>query len=248
MKEAGEEVRRARLDLDKLVKAKKQEVRDKHIADAIERIEWDAPVSQRERTFGGELEAVIKGKRVLKSIIKDLKTTVAIINGRISKAKAILDEFEGVHGRELIMDRQSLETKTPDQVEAELRRRLDVKRAEDEKRKAQEEAAKARAEAEAAKAETVKQAQAPKMEGASVIAPSLDDSPFARKPKPQEASDADMDAASEWTVFESAVVMAFGPIKSAKANLKHPSNVERATKFASAVNAAWHAAKEGGAQ
>jgi len=226
--ETSEEIREARLDLEKVVKAKKAEVRNQLISIALDGIKIDLPPMQVSKLFQPELESAVKGKRTLASMKKAFDTAVKVANGRIGKAREILEEFEQEHGREMILDRVELETKTPDQVESELRRRLDVKRADDEKRKAQEEAAKAKAEAEEAKAEA-EEAKKP--------------APLPTPPKVGSLPTGPSEPA-EWAGFVAAVLLAFKPLKEAKNALTHEGNRAKANEFAGAVNAAWIAAKK----
>lgn len=234
--ETSEEIRQARLELEKTIKTKKEEVRNRLVLDALDRIDkFDLPAMQRERVFRAELDSAVKGKRTLDSMGKALDVAVKVINGRIGKCRAILDQFEEAHGSEMILDRSELEMKTTDQVEAELRRRIDLKKAEDAKKAAQEEAAKAKAEAAAAKEEA---------QGKTTLADVEDAPPAPPAAMPPVASEGPS-AGAEWAGFEAAVMLAFKPLKEAKDRLKHPENIEKAKAFAMAVNAAWKEAKAG---
>lgn len=219
------EIREARLELERQIKTKKAEVRDALIDKALLKLGEEVEVSPR--GFRIELESAIKGKRTLATMEKALGTASSVILGRIRKARAVLDQFEEAHGAELILDRAELELRTADQVEAELRRRIDLRKAEAEKRKLREEAEKAKADATAAKKE-VEEAKKP-----------------APKPKKVGALPTGPSAAAEWAGFETAVMVAFKQLREAKAGLKHEENIERVDRFAGKINAAWKEAKRG---
>lgn len=227
--DTSEDIRQARLELDKVVKAKKAEVRETLIADAAEEIDLDLLAGEKLSLFRDELELVVKNKRTLASMGKALDACVKIVNRRIRRSRAILDEFEEAYGREMILDRAELERKTPEQVEAELRRRFELASAEEEKRTARAEAEKAKAEAAAAR----------------------DEAEEARKPAPlPEAKKVDSlptgpSPAAEWAGFETAAMVAFKQLKEARGKLRHEENIERVNRFAGQVNAAWKEAKRG---
>lgn len=235
--DTSEEIRQARLELEKAVKAKKEEVREKIIETSLAELADELEVVTR--GFRPELESAIKGKRTLESMQKAVDGSCKVIARRVQEAKEALDEFEEAYGKELILDRAELELKTAEQVRAELKRRFELAAAEEEKRKLRQEAKKAKAEAEAMKA-------AKAAEGTDEAAPGDMKPEKADPPKPKKVGSLPTgpSVAGEWAGFETAVLAAFGPLKEAKGRLKHPENIERARRFAAAVNQAWKDAKQ----
>jgi hypothetical protein len=229
--ETSDEIRQARLELEKQIKLRKEEVRADYIAGAIEKIPGvDAIVARR--AYTGELEAALKGKRTLSSIAKALDVAVKIIAGRLAKSRDVLDQFESAHGVEMVMDRADLELRSADHVEAELRRRLESKAAKEEADRLRADAAKANAQAAAARAESHK--------GTIPAGPI----PLPAPPKIGSLPTGPSPLA-EWSAFSVAVVAAFHPLREAKAKLRHQANHDKAQEFAAAVNAAWLLVKGG---
>jgi chromosome segregation ATPase len=227
------EIREARLELERQIKAKKAEVRERIIDETL--ADLGDTLQMKPGGFRGEIESAIKGKRTLESMIDETRGAAAIIVRRVNECRDLIEAFEHTNGRELTMDRDALELKIPDNLAAELRRRLELAQAEAEKRKLREQAEKAKAEAEALKA---KAAEA-KSEVTEVTEVTEAAKPELPKPPKVEALPTGPSAAGEWAGFETAVIAAFGPLKEAKGRLKHPVNVARAKRFAVAVNAAW---------
>jgi len=227
------ELSAARLDLTKQIAKRKAEVKEEIITSAREKLEC-AP-RLREPIYGVTLANAIKGKRTLDTMRKALDMAVTIANGQIKKCREILDQFEGEHGKDMILDREDLEVKRPDQVEGELRRRLDVKRADDQRKQAEAEAQKAR-EAAAEAQQKLKESQAPPAPPKPRVNPSRSVFPMpGEEVLPEVASD----ASQEWETFLSLCRNSFAPLKGGREALKNPGNIEKAAKFALAINAAW---------
>lgn len=253
MDETSTEIRTARLELEKQIEKRKTEVRSEMIAQAMARL--DCAHRLKTPVFGKSVAESIKGKRTLESMQKALDVIVTIHNGTIAKNRKAIKQFVAEHGETLVMDRDELETKSPDSVEAELRRRIEAKQAQETKKRLEEQAAKAEAEAAKAKADLA-MANAPAAPAAPVDPrnphnlpppPKIGTIPVGRAASaanviafPTNAGTADL----EWEAFRTAVLTSFGPLKVAKAALTHPSNIARANAFAQAVNTAWNAMKE----
>src|SRR5690606_12186919 len=126
----------------KLIAKRKEEVKQELITDAMGRLIC-AP-RLRASCFGRSLTEAIKGKRTLDSMRKALDVMVVNHNAMIEKARIAIDTFTWEHGKELAMDAEDLEVKGPDAVNAELRRRLDLLKAEEEKKRLAAEAEKAK--------------------------------------------------------------------------------------------------------
>ena len=228
MDEVSEEVRQARLNLEHQIKDKKQQLNAKLVEQAIGGINVDRALA--EKTYLADIQNAIKGKRTLASMKKAVLVAQTNINNGIAQTCKVLDDFEHYNGKSLIMDRHELEVKECTVVAADLQRRLQLKKSEDEKREA--EAKRKQAEAEAAKAKEETKAVEAKAQGAPLppkqVAPS--------KPAPSEA---DANQVAEWEAFKGIVHSAFGSLKPAKGALKFQVNQQRAQRFSEAVNAAW---------
>lgn len=245
LNDTAEEIRAPRLELEKLIAKRKEEVKSELIAEAMAKL--DCAARLRQPTYGKSFADAIKGKRTLDSMQKALDVIVTVHNGCIAKNRASIASFIKAHGEDLIPDREDLEVKSPDSVEGELRRRFEAKKAADERKRLEAEAAKAKAEAQAA----IREAEAAKAAPIKGVLPASD------LPKPPkiggipvgnvvpfntQPANAETTADAEWDAFKTSVFTTFGPLKAAKEALKHPDNIARAAKFAQGVNAAWQAA------
>jgi hypothetical protein len=226
--ESREEIRAARLDLEKQIGARKEAMRLELVEAAKERIDCDPSVRSR---FDAMLESSIKGKRTIRSIQEGLDVAVACANKSITETKKVIDEFVSEHGVSLVQDREELETRRSDVVGVELRRRLETFLAEQERRRLASEVAKAKAETDSVKEVLTRREVAPREK--EVELPEVPQTPA-------------VDAAGELQVFRERVAAAFGAVKEARGALVHPENVRRVDVFAAAVNAAWVAFVKGG--
>ena len=240
--ESSEEIRQARLTLEKKIAGEKEKIRNKLIDDALDRLEC-AP-HLRKKVFGGTMAEAIKSKRTIKSIEAALDAAVAKANKDITTNREIICEFIDLYGGNLVLDEDELETKSTIYVEAELRRRQDVAKAAAERARLEEEARKAREEAQRAKAELEEQGKPPAPPApASINMTAFDQEPVqapATFPAPKSESE-------EWRQFQESVFEAFAKLKDAREKLTHPANKSRVAYFAQAVNEAWKACiAEGG--
>lgn len=257
LNETAEEIRAPRLELEKLIAKRKDEVKAELIAAAMEKL--DCAPRLRQSAYGRSIAEAIKGKRTLESMEKALHVIVTTHNGCIAKNRAAIESFIKAHGEDLVPDREDLEVKSPDSVDGELRRRFEAKKAAEERKRLEAEAAKARAaeakakaEAEAARKESevgktslVNAAPAPLPEPpkiGSIPTGSNAAPPGESNVVPLNAPSAAPTADAEWAAFKSAVFITFGPLKAAKDALKHPDNIARAAIFGQGINAAWQAA------
>lgn len=142
--ESGEEVRQARLALEKKVKAKKEEIRKDILADELAKVE---AVSQEH--YRGRIEQAMKSKRTLKSWRDAAKKERIFINTEVQNARAVIDRFKEKHGESIALDRNKLELMGCEALETELQSRVDRLAAEEARKKAEAEAAAAKAETEA---------------------------------------------------------------------------------------------------
>lgn len=223
--ETNEEVRQARLTLDKVVKAETAKRKSEIIEAGMETVTAVSSEHYRNR-----VTEAIKGKRTLKSMTEAVDKEVIVINAEVANARTIIAKFTDQHGDKIALDKNRLELMNHEALNIELQSRIDRLAAEAEKKKAQEEAAVARADAEQAKADA-----APKHEADPL-------------PKPQKVGNIRTSGGSsgpsadeEWKLFTQDIFAAFGGLKDKRAMLKHSSNIEKSTKFAGLVNEAWKA-------
>lgn len=237
-----EEVRKPRLELEKLIAKRKDEVKAELIAEAMEKLDC---VHRMKPVFAKSLAESVKGKRTIDTMRKALDTIVTIHNGMIGRSRKMIETFAKAHGEELVMDREELETKSPDSVEAELRRRFEAKKATEERKRLEAEAAAARAAEAKAKAE----AEAAKVSPENVVpmaAPQRNNPHNLPEPPKIGGIPTGPSPIAEWTAWLTACKTTFAALKTAKDGLRHPENIRRAGILADGVNAAWKAMKEAG--
>jgi len=247
----AEEIRVARLELEKQINRRKDEVKAELVVEALAL--FDLPEHVAKRHFEIGLVAAMKGKRTVESMRTALRVYATTQMAGITKSRAMIASFEKAHGQDMSMDRTELEMKTVEAVEAELRRRLEAKRAADEKKRLEAEAATAKAEAAKAQAE----ATAARAEAQAAPSPAKVDprNPHNLPPPPRigsipvgaaaraEAGDLvltpEETEAEEFQVFRAVLLESFAPAKAARVNLKHAANIARAQAFADDMAAAW---------
>ena len=227
--DTAEDIRAPRLELEKLIAKRKDEVKNELITEALGRL--DCALRLRAGTFGRSLTEAIKGKRTLDSMRKALDVMVTTHNAMIGKCRIAIDTFTWEHGKELVMDAEDLEVRGLDNVQAELRRRLELTRAEEERKRLAAEAEKAKAEVEQMKRDAAEPSKPP--------LPPIGTSIPRTAPTPARQAPTEMEVAAEWSAFKAKVVAAFGPVKEARAALQSPENVAKAAAFAEAVGKAW---------
>jgi hypothetical protein len=241
-----EEIRKPRLELENLIKKRKEEVKSELIDEALETFDID-PRDARKMFLGG-LQGVIKGKRTLDSMRRELRVYAATQQGIITANRKSIQTFENAHGQDLTMDRTELELKSSEYVTGELRRRFEAKKAADERKRLEEEAAKARAAEAKAKAEVEAAKQPakpaplpdpPKIGGIPTGVRSVTPSnvvPIHQTPAPEPAT---ISEAQEWAEMTATVKSAFALIKEHRERLIHDANKQRIASFGASVNAVW---------
>jgi len=230
MNEISSRIRTVRLDLEKKVKNRKEEIK-KEIID-LGMKSFDAEGIRNTGSFRIRLVEAIKGKRTLNTMNEAVDKEVMLILGQVKATRKVLDIFEEAHGKDLTMDRHELELREASQVNVELQHRLDLKIAED-KRKA-EEAARKEAEDKLKKQEKPVQAVTPAKPPASPPAPPVQ----TQVDKAIEAAP-ELVIATEWDEFKKATFAAIAPLKQAREALTRTENIEKAARFAQMVNDAW---------
>ena len=227
--DTAEDIRAPRLELEKLIAKRKDEVKNELITEALGRL--DCALRLRAGTFGRSLTEAIKGKRTLDSMRKALDVMVTTHNAMIGKCRIAIDTFTWEHGKELVMDAEDLEVRGLDNVQAELRRRLELTRAEEERKRLAAETEKAKAEVEQMKRDAAEASKPP--------LPPIGTAIPRTAPTPAKQAPTEMEVAAEWSAFKTKVVAALGPVKEARAGLQCPENVAKAQAFADAVSQAW---------
>jgi len=233
----AEEIRLPRLDLEKLIAKRKDEVKVELIEEALTTFDIDAGLARKHFLAG--LQTEIKGKRTLESMQKALRIYASSQQSLINKCRKVIDTFESAHGAEMTMDRRTLELETPEGVEAELRRRFEAKRATEEKRLLEAEAAKAKAELAAAmkaKRNPHNLPNPPKI-GSIPVGASADVVPT--NPAPALELTNEVSESEEWHQVKQTAFSAFALIKEHRERLTHESNKDRLIAFGAAVNVAW---------
>ena len=251
LNETAEEIRVPRLELEKLISARKDAVKSEIVEEFLGAFDIDAKLARKH--FLGGLQNAIKGKRTLDSMRTACRVYQTTQQEIISKCREVLISFEKAHGADLIPDRRELELETPNGLEAELRRRFEAKRAREEKAKLESEAAVAKAEAakaQAALAEASKPVD-PRNPHNLPPPPKIGSIPTGSKANPPDESnvvpfksealgnDHAITAAEEWKQMTATVVAAFAIIKEHRERLIHDANKKKIASFGASVNAVW---------
>ena len=227
----GEEIRTARLALEKAVTDQTEKVKTGLVVEALELYPVDARVA--ERHFKPGLLLAMKGKRTIESIRKALEIERMTKCKLLEDSRTIIERFVKAHGETLVPDKAELELKMPDVVEAELRRRFEAAKAEAERKRLAEEAEKAKQEMARMKAEQA-EVNRPPAPPATQENPASTSAPVrSGGPSLTQAENA------EWAEYRAQVVAAFKPLKEARAALKYAKNQARAAGLANAMNTAW---------
>jgi hypothetical protein len=239
LNETAEEIRAPRLEIEKLIAKRKDEVKTEIIEEALASFDIDASLARKHYLSG--LQTEIKGKRTLDSMRKACRIYATTQQGLIAECRKLLDSFEKAHGTDLISDRRTLELEKPEGLEAELRRRFEAKRAADEKKILEAEAAKAKAElaaAQAAKMNPHNVPPAPKIGSIPVGNATPSNVVPMNQAAPLELSN-EITADEEWRQVTATVKAAFALIKEHRERLTHESNINRLLAFGANVNTAW---------
>ena len=225
LNETAEEIRAPRLELEKLIAKRKDEVKAEIVEEALATFDID-PKDARKAYLTG-LQAAIKGKRTLDSMRQACRIYATSQQAKIGQARQLITRFEDTHGGEMTMDRRDLELWEPDRLEIELRRRFEARKAMREKQRLEEEAAAARAAESKAKDESARLMRGMLPPSDLPTPPKIGAIPTGPSP------------AAEWEAWLSACKTTFGALKAAREALKHEANIERANAFRNAINHAW---------
>lgn len=259
LNETAEEIRVPRLELEKIIAKRKEDVKSEIVEEFLGKFDIDAKTARKHFLAG--LQSNIKGKRTLESMRTACRIYQTTQQAMIVQCRAILASFEKAHGQDLISDRRELELEKPDGLEAELRRRFEAKRAREEKAKLEAEAAAAKAEAAKAQAALAEANKPPVVDprnphnlpsppkigsiptGSKAEVTESNVVPFALEPSSDTITEAD-----EWKQLEATVVAALALIKEHRERLIHPRNLNRLMAFGPLVNHAWKEIKNIGTE
>ena len=239
--ESSEEVRKVRLELENLIKSRKETRRKELIQEARERLICADHL--KDSVFIGIFDSTIKGKRSMDSLKKALDIAVATGNAIITGSRKVIADYVAKHGVDIVPDKDELEVRDCKIVESELRRRVEARAAAAEKKRLEEEAAKAKAELAEARLK-----QSGSIDQSLPKGVTDDGIPFGNmgarverggSPFEEAFSGTVISAPEEWAKFVKAVRECFGMLKPAKEGLVHEANKQRAARFADAVGVAW---------
>jgi len=250
--EANEEVRKARLELENLVKRQKESVKAALVATALNKV--DCAPHLRLKNYRERIEGAIKGKRTLDSMETALNQAVGMANEQIDKCRDVIEEWKKANDEDTPPDFDALIITSPDMVRLELQRRTEKKAADAERRRLEKIAEEERAAARRAMAEAQAAAKAQAAVAAPAPAPAPAPTPVVVNELPIREEqpaliDKDVEQGESETAerarFVALVRSAFGPIKEAREGLKHPKNIEAAKAFAAGVASHWETLTKG---
>lgn len=219
----SDEAREARLNLERSIKAKKEEVKKSIVEEALDMIDSD----RIDLSYVTRIETEIKGKRNLETIRKKAFGLAQIINMELKSSRAVIDRFVKIHGQSIAPDADQLESRSARELNIEFARRVERGKAEKEKKELEEKH----------KAELKKQSL--KASGPEAVPPlpqtliPHDDEPDVPAiPIPRD----DLTEDEELIQYCEIIKRGFMSIKSAREALKHQANKDKALKFAQGVN------------
>ena len=254
----GSLARKVRLELEKLVKSKKEEVREGIIRDGI------TALDVRNREFTDRIGEAIKGKSSLVKMQEAVTQVVDQINAQIEANRDTYAKGGDEYGAAVAHGEDAFLCLTVEAAKVEMERRIErhcaaLKEAEIKKerdrlqREADEKARQERLAAQAAEEAT----QIPTPTGSTQRAVATVE-PLEGEASPPSGVDAlpqgdtgamhEENEAEELETFISLLKAAFVPVKQARTALKHPGNIAKAEAFAVGLGAAWKTLNEGGGQ
>ena len=240
LNETGDEIRVPRLEIEKLIAARKEAVKIEIIEEFLGEFDIDPSYARKHYLQG--LQSAMKCKRTLESMRTACRVFQKSSQSAIRANRKSIEVFEKGHGQDLTMDRSELELKSSEYVAGELRRRFEAKKAADERKRLEQEAAAARAAEAKAKAEhgPAKPID-PRNPHNLPPPPKIGSIPVGRaaiaEPKMISVDE-------EWKDLTKTVVEAFNAIKAHRERLIHEPNKRKILSFGASVNAVWAALKE----
>lgn len=234
----ADEIRVPRLELEKLISRRKEDLKAEIVLEFLEKFDIDPRDARRQ--FLNGLQTQIKGKRTLESMRAACRIYQTTQQAMIHKSREIVERFSKTHGAEMTPDSRELELKSPEVVEAELRRRFEAKKANEERRRLESETALAKTEAADARAALAEANKPPLPRSASTAGlahqgPGTPPPIFEVQKMPPPGGE-HLTNEVEWRQFRAEVMNAFGPLKAAKQKLLHSQNIAKSQGFANVVN------------
>lgn len=217
-----------RKNLDDKVKSRKEAIRNQLVKDQIDLLECVPHL--RGVLYAVRLRNSIKGKRTIDSTKEALRKEAALINRSITDSRKAIQAFIAQYGGDLVMDADDLENKGLMFVEPELRRRLDAKKAREEKERLENELEQAKAQ------------NAPVAPSAASFVPPAQPSHM------PVVSTQKVTADEEWAKVDEVVKAAFASIARIKGVLIHSENIAAMDTFSGFVNKGWNEAINGRAR
>jgi hypothetical protein len=231
--ELGSLARKTRLELERMVKQRKEEVREGIVRDGLNALDV------KSREFSEMITNAIKGKSSLVKMQEAVTEVVEAINERIATNREVFAKARGEHGDAVAYSEDAFVTLTVDSAKVEIERRIERHRAAIKEAELKAEADKLRKEKEEREAaEKAAQAAPPTVKESLTVAeadPFTPTPPAALPPMREETP------AEEMETFLNILRTAFAPVKQARAALKHPANVARAAAFAAELGKAYEA-------
>ena len=223
---AADDVRRVRLSLERTVKERKASIKREIVSEYIAYFAERGEVSSARAAAVSRpgLTEAIKGKRTIESMRKACETYATEKLGALEEARGILRAWiDGNDDRKsLLPDEATLELSDPQQLPAELERRLERRRLQEEADKAKRALAEQKAKANA---EQAQREEASKPPAKPVTTP--------------PAKKAELTEEDEMKAFKAAFIAAMAPLKTARASLTFEANQKKAAAFANRVNEAF---------
>lgn len=236
---ASGDVRDTRLHLASQIKTKKAEYKEDIENSAVESID-----SQYKEDYRPAIQSAMKGKKLEK--LQDYASDEAgRINEKLEANRLIINDATLEHGNSIAPDTRALMKMDEDALREQLERRVELAKAETERKRLEAEAEKAKAELAEIKRKEAKAAM-----GDPVSHPAQEQMPEPQKvgtipttrPVEQDvpATTPEGETRGEEEARFIAVLMAsFKPVKEARLALKHPENIKAAKAFAESLKAAW---------
>ncbi len=226
MDEVSEDARQARLDLDKMVKAQEQEVKESIVMEALSSIDRDI-----HEVFLQRIMQSIKGKRSIATIREAAENEVIIINKELKNSREVIARFTETNGSWIAPDSLLLELNSARELESTFAVRVAEKLAKDAKQEAKELEEKLEKSKEVEKVEATPEPIQTAPEKPATVSVT---------PKPVSS---DIDKA-ELEVFLNAIVPVFRQFKQLReTTLKNPENIKLAGDMAESLNSHYIAMK-----
>lgn len=239
VRELGGLSRETRLNAEKRITARKAEVRDGIVRDGI------AALEVRNREFADMIGDAIKGKSSLAKMQAAVTAVVDSVNARIRANREVFSASRAEHGDAVAYGEEAFVCLNVDAAKVEMERRIERHRAALKEAELKAERDRLRREAEERLQKfTASVAELPWR--SSPQPPASPQPPIEKTDMPatdETRQTAGQSAAEEMECFISVLSSAFAPARAARAELKHPENIQRAGEFATSLGVAFQTLK-----